>query len=171
MRRAATLAALLLLGCGAGATPIRIGDRAPDAQVVDLATGDTITLANAYAGKVTLVNIWATWCGPCKEEIPALDSLYRALGPEGLHVATISIDSDDGAAVLDWLRPFDVAFDVLHDQSGRIQQTYRTTGVPESFLLDKQGRIMRIVHGAHPWNSVANRRIVANLLSAPEVSQ
>jgi thiol-disulfide isomerase/thioredoxin len=170
MRAPLLFAALALVGCGDAATPVRVGDAAPDARVVDLASGDTVSLRTRYAGQVTLVNIWATWCGPCKEEIPALDSLYRALGPSGLRIATVSIDTDDGPAVLDWLRPFDVAFDVLHDQSGAIQQIYRTTGVPESFLLDKEGRIMRIVHGAHPWNSVANRRIVSTLLNAPEGS-
>src|SRR5690606_1675607 len=84
-RHALSLLGLLALGgCGIDAAPVRVGADAPDARVVDLATGDTLSLTEHYGGQVTLVNIWATWCGPCKEEIPALDSLYRELGPRGL---------------------------------------------------------------------------------------
>ena len=165
-RHALSLLGLLALGgCGIDAAPVRVGADAPDARVVDLATGDTLSLTEHYGGQVTLVNIWATWCGPCKEEIPALDSLYRELGPKGLRIAAISIDTDDGEKVRDWIAPFNVAFDLLHDQTGDIQQIYHTTGVPESFLVDKRGWIMRIVYGAAPWTSTSNRRIVEELLA------
>ncbi|HET9066412.1 MAG TPA: TlpA disulfide reductase family protein [Gemmatimonadales bacterium] len=163
------IVSLLLLGavaCEAAQNPVRVGDIAPDARVLDLATGDTISLTARYGGGVTLVNIWATWCLPCKEEIPALDSLYRALGPQGLRIAAVSIDTRKSSEVRDWIAPFGVGFDVLQDPSGEIQRIYRTTGVPESFLIDKRGRIMRIVYAAAPWASVANRRIIEALLAA-----
>ncbi|MEO8478487.1 MAG: TlpA disulfide reductase family protein [Gemmatimonadota bacterium] len=164
----ALLAALLLVtaGCGATQTPVRVGDMAPDARVLDLATGDTVSLIDRYQGGVTLVNIWATWCEPCKEEIPALDSLYRALAPQGFRIAAVSIDTRSSSEVRDWIAPFGVGFDLLQDPSGEIQQIFRTTGVPESFLIDNRGRIMRIVYGAAPWTSVANRRIIEELLAA-----
>lgn len=163
------LLAVLLLGaasCDAAQNPVRVGDLAPDARVLNLATGDTISLTDRYGGSVTLVNIWATWCGPCKEEIPALDSLYRALAPQGLRIAAVSIDTRKSSEVRDWIAPFGVGFDILQDPSGEIQRIYRTTGVPESFLIDKRGRIMRIVYAAAPWASVANRRIIEELLAA-----
>lgn len=169
------LVALLLLGavgCEAAQNAVRVGDLAPDARVLDLATGDTISLTDRYGGGVTLVNIWATWCGPCKEEIPALDSLYRALAPQGLRIAAVSIDTRKSSEVRDWIAPFGVGFDVLQDPSGEIERIYRTTGVPESFLIDKRGRILRIVYGSAPWTSVANRRIIEQLLTAtPETSE
>jgi len=168
----ASLLVLGLLACNAAQSPVRVGDMAPDARVLDLATGDTISLTDRYRGSVTLVNIWATWCEPCKEEIPALDSLYRALAPQGFRIAAVSIDTRKSNEVRDWIAPFDVDFDVLQDPSGEIQRIYRTTGVPESFLIDKRGRIMRIVYAAAPWASVANQRIIAELLARnPETDE
>lgn len=156
---------LALAACGTPA-PIRIGSDAPDFTAVDLASGEEISFHGEYAGDVTLVNVWATWCEPCKEEIPALDSMYRRLAPRGFRIAAVSVDTDDSAHVRDFIEDFGVAFDVLHDQSGRIQQRFQTTGVPESFLIGRDGRIMRIVYGAHPWASAANQRIVEELLAA-----
>jgi peroxiredoxin len=166
--RHACLAALLLVvgGCGTPA-PIRIGSEAPDFEAVDIASGDTISFREEYGGDVTLVNVWATWCDPCKEEIPALDSMYRQLAPRGFRIAAVSVDTDDSSRVREFIEHYNVAFDVLHDQRGRIQQVFQTTGVPESFLIDRSGRILRIVYGAHPWTSGANRRIVEELLAAP----
>lgn len=163
--RMAVLLILLAAGCNTPA-PIRIGSEAPDFRAVDIARGEEISFRTEYAGEVTLVNVWATWCEPCKEEIPALDSLYRELAPQGFRIAAVSVDTDDSTRVREFIDDFDVAFDVLHDRSGRIQQLYRTTGVPESFLVDRNGRILRIVYGAHPWASPANQRIIRELLAA-----
>lgn len=162
---AVALALGTLVACTA-IQPIGIGSDAPDFTVVDLATGDSVSLREHYAGEVTLVNIWATWCGPCEEEIPALDSLMRSLGPAGLRIAAVSVDIADSSAVSEWIAKYNVTFDVLHDQSGSIQQIYRTTGVPESYLVGKDGKLARIVYGAHPWASVANHRIIEQLLAA-----
>jgi peroxiredoxin len=160
---------LLLLVAAACTTPppIRIGSEAPDFTAVSLATGDSITFREQYAGGVTLVNIWATWCEPCKEEIPALDSIYRALAPRGFRIVAVSVDEGSTERVRDFIDDYDVAFDVWHDRERRIEQLYQTRGVPESFLVDREGKILRIVYGAHPWASGANRRIIEELLGAP----
>jgi cytochrome c biogenesis protein CcmG/thiol:disulfide interchange protein DsbE len=168
VRPVTALAASLLLGAAGCTQPIQIGSRAPDFDAVDLATGHTVTLGKDYLGKVTLVNIWATWCEPCREEIPALDSLNRALSDKGFRVVAVSIDAGEPSEVKEFMQQFDVSFDVLHDRDGRIQKVYHTRGVPESFLIDRDGRIRRIVYGAHPWASVANRRIVTALLGSEE---
>lgn len=162
MRRTLLLASLLIAGCKA---PLGVGSEAPDFTAVSLATGQPVSFLEEYRGDVTLVNIWATWCGPCKEEIPALDTLYRALKERGFRIAAVSIDTEDSVAVRQFLDQFGVAFDVLHDQSRAIEQIYQTTGVPESFLIDRDGRIVRIVYGDHPWASPSNRRIIEELLS------
>lgn len=164
MRRSLPLLLLLTVaGCNTP-VPLQIGGDAPDFTAVDLATGKPVDFRTAYDGSVTLVNIWATWCGPCKEEIPALDSLYRDLAPQGFRLAAVSIDTDDSTQVRRFLDQFGVTFDVLHDRDGAIQQIYQTTGVPESFLVDRNGKIMRIVYGAARWTSASNRRIVEQLL-------
>lgn len=161
MRHVSLLASVLLIGCKA---PIGIGSEAPDFTAVSLASGQPVSFMEEYRGDVTLVNIWATWCGPCKEEIPALDTLYRALKDRGFRIAAVSIDTQDSTGVRSFLDEFGVAFDVLHDQTRSIERIYQTTGVPESFLIDRDGKIVRIVHGDHPWASPSNRRIIEELL-------
>jgi cytochrome c biogenesis protein CcmG, thiol:disulfide interchange protein DsbE len=154
----------VLAGCVA---PVEVGSVAPDFTATNLASNEAVSFTEAYAGQVTLVNIWATWCEPCKEEIPALQELYETMGPRGLKIAAVSIDQAGPEVVREFMAGFGVTFDVLHDPAGAIQQTYRTTGVPESFLVARDGRIMRIVYGDHPWASDAKRRIIEQLLDAP----
>ena len=145
--------------------PIEVGATAPDFTATDLSTGATRSLHADYRGSVTLINVWATWCEPCKREIPALDSLYRVLGPKGLRIAAVSIDRGDPAPVKAFMDGFGVTFDVLHDPEGTIQQIYQGTGVPESFLVDRDGQIVRIVYADHPWASPTNQRIIGELLA------
>lgn len=163
----AALAVLVVVLIRRAPVPIEVGRIAPDFTAIDLHTGTTKSLHAEYRGSVTLVNVWATWCEPCKKEIPALDSLYRALGPRGLRIAAVSIDRGDSVPVRKFMDDFGVTFDVLHDPEGLIQQIYQTSGVPESFLLDRDGRIVRIVYADHPWASASNQRIIGELLARP----
>jgi peroxiredoxin len=143
-----------------------VGAVAPDFRVLDLATNDTVSLRERYRGKVTLVNIWATWCVPCKVEMPAMQKLYDGLSGKGLRIAAVSIDEADPTDVRNFAKDLGLTFDVLQDRSTAIQQAYQTTGVPESFLLDKDGVIVKRVIGAHDWNSSVNRALVEQLLAA-----
>jgi len=143
---------------------VEVGKRAPDFRALDMASGDSVSFTERYDGAVTLVNIWATWCIPCRVEMPAMEELYRKLQPHGLRIAAVSVDEGDLEAVRAFAKDVGVTFDILHDKSGRIEQIYQITGVPESFLIDREGVIVRKVIGEHPWNSPANQRIVAQLL-------
>ena len=149
-------------------TPYRIAvnNRAPDFSAIDIRTGKRVSLNGDYRGSVTLVNVWATWCGPCRQEMPAMDSLFRALGPRGFRIAAVSIDSDSVGIVKKFVDDFHLSFDVLHDQKGTIEGIYQTTGYPESFLVDRSGQIIRIAIGAAPWNSAENHRLIEDLLAA-----
>jgi peroxiredoxin len=164
---------VILLAAGAyalvsSAPPrIEVGVRAPDYVATDLATGKPVSILSLHPGDVTLVNIWATWCEPCKDEIPAMDSLYRDLGPRGFHIVAVSIDQGSPETVKSFAQQYHMSFDVLQDRSTEIQSTYQTTGVPESFLVNKQGRIVRIIRRGHPWNSPASRAIISELLANP----
>jgi cytochrome c biogenesis protein CcmG/thiol:disulfide interchange protein DsbE len=144
--------------------PVEVGATAPDFHAVDLATGDSVTLQQRYRGKVTLVNIWATWCEPCKIEMPAMEQVYRALAPRGFAVAAVSIDEGSPDEVRAFGQELGLSFDLLQDRSTRIQRIYQTTGVPESFLLNRQGVIVKRIIGAHDWNSPANRALLERLL-------
>ena len=154
----------LLVWYGPEVQPVTVGAKAPDFRVVDLATGDSVGLRQAYRGHVTLVNIWATWCGPCRQEMPAMQQLYDSLAPRGFRIAAVSIDQEGPQVVREFARDLGLSFDILHDQTGGIQQAYQTTGVPESFLLDSNGVIMKRVIGAHDWVSPVNRALIRRLL-------
>ncbi len=143
---------------------IDVGMRAPDFVATDLTTGKPVSFDADYRGDVTLVNVWATYCIPCREEIPAMDSLYQSLRSRGFRIAAVSIDELPPAQVKAFADQFHISFDVLQDSTGRIEQMYRTTGVPESFLVDRGGRIVRIVQHATAWNTPEVRRIVSDLL-------
>ena len=146
---------------------VEVGARAPEFNVTSIATGDSVSLREAYAGKVTLVNIWATWCIPCREEMPSMEKLYTDLAPRGFAIAAVSIDEAPAEDVRAFAEELGLTFDILHDRSTRIQQAYQTTGVPESFLLNREGVIVKRVIGAHDWSSPANRALVERLLEEP----
>jgi peroxiredoxin len=161
--------AAIMTKVGSEVARVEVGATAPDFRAMDLATGDSVSLHQHYDGKVTLVNIWATWCVPCKVEMPAMEQLYNSLAPQGFAIAAVSIDEGSPDDVRKFGQELDLSFDLLQDRSQRIQQLYQTTGVPESFLLDRQGTIVKRVIGAHDWNSPANRALVQRLLEeAPE---
>jgi peroxiredoxin len=162
------------LALGAGALTwvapgggVEINRRAPDFKVLDLATRDTVSLSD-YRGSVTLVNIWATWCLPCRDEMPSMQALYDSLAGRGFRIAAISIDEGSPEDVVAFARKLGLSFDILHDRSGAVERLYQTTGVPESFLLDRRGILVKRVIGAHDWRSPANRGTVERLLAQPE---
>jgi cytochrome c biogenesis protein CcmG, thiol:disulfide interchange protein DsbE len=177
MTRQWVFAGLIVAGVAAGAAimtrvgsevaRVEVGATAPDFRAVDLATGDSVSLVRRYRGKVTLVNIWATWCVPCRVEMPAMERLYTSLAPRGFAIAAVSIDEGSHDDVRAFGRELGLSFDLLQDRSSRVQQIYQTTGVPESFLLDRRGVIVKRIIGAHDWNSPANRGLVERLLDEP----
>lgn len=167
MNRQWLLVGMLALGLGLGAWALtryappaegpQFGQRAPDYRVPMLATGDTVGVRSHYAGHVTLVNIWATWCGPCRKEMPSMERLYHDYRDRGFRIAAVSVDEGDDAAVRAFGQELGLSFDLLHDRSGRIQQVYQTVGVPQSWLLDQDGRIVYGGIGGEPWDSPEHR--------------
>lgn len=158
------LGAFALVKFGPKLEGVDVGKKAPDYVAHHLGTGDSVSLHKAAEGQVTLVNIWATWCVPCRAEMPAMEQLYKDLGPKGLRIIAISIDEGSPKDVQEFVKELGLTFDILQDRSGDIQRVFQTTGVPESFLLDKDGVIVKKVIGEHPWSSPSNQRIVADLL-------
>jgi cytochrome c biogenesis protein CcmG/thiol:disulfide interchange protein DsbE len=166
---------VLILGIGAAALTrfgaavdrVSVGKRAPDFRAIDLASGDTVSLQGRYRGYVTLLNIWATWCAPCRVEMPGMERVYQALAPEGFRIAAVSIDEGNPEDVRDFGRELGLSFDLLHDRATRVTQVYQTTGVPESFLLDRNGIIVKRIIGPHDWNSPVNRALIERLLEQP----
>lgn len=158
------LGAWALSRFGGPAERVAVGERAPDFRVLDLATGDSVDLREHYKGKVTLVNIWATWCIPCRQEMPSMQQAWVQLKDHGFAIAAVSVDEGSSEPVTQFAQELGLTFDILHDRSGRIQQTYQTAGVPESFLLDGDGVIIKRVIGAHDWSSPANIALIERSL-------
>jgi len=143
---------------------VEVGARAPDFRAIDLATGDSVAFRQRYRGAVTLVNIWATWCLPCRVEMPAMERVYNELAPRGFKIAAVSIDEGSPDDVRAFGQDLNLSFDLLQDRSTAVQQIFQTTGVPESFLINKDGIIVKRIIGAHDWNSAVNRSLVERLL-------
>lgn len=163
--------AALLVKFGPEQSGVAIGQKAPDFRLVNVATGDSVSLREMAKDQVTLVNIWATWCIPCKEEMPAMQKAYADLEGRGFRILAVSIDDGDGTIVKEFTSALGITFAVLQDRSGAIQQKYETTGVPESFLLDRDGRIVKRVIGAHDWSSPANRSLIERYLGGEAPQQ
>lgn len=172
---AALVVIALLIGAGwlvrGRFLPVDVGSQAPDFTAYQL-DGTPLSLGE-LDGEVVLLNIWATWCPPCREEMPSMQRLYEELGPHGLRVVAVSIDAAPGEVDSGGRRGGDIAgfaqnmgltFDIWHDPSGRIQQTYRTLGVPESFIIDRDGAIVKKVLGATEWDSGPNVDLIRRLL-------
>jgi len=148
--------------------PVSVGSKAPEfhATTVD-STPRTQSLAD-YKGQVVLLNIWGTFCVPCRAEMPAIEKLHQALGAQGLKVVAISMD-DPGfeQQIRDFAKQYSLTFQILYDPSGKIVNDYQTTGVPETFVIARDGVIRKKVIGASDWNSTTNRALIAQLLAEP----
>jgi len=142
-----------------------IGSAAPSFEAMDLRANKPVTLAD-YRGKVLLLNVWATWCPPCIHEMPSMERLHQQFKGTGFLVLGISIDEDPPEKVLTFANDLGVTFEILHDRSGAIQGIYQTTGVPESFIIDRNGTIVKKVIGAAEWDNPVNAGLIRRLLDA-----
>lgn len=151
--------------------PIDVGSPAPEFKATDL-QGRPRSLEDVR-GQVVLLNIWATWCGPCRAEMPSLQRLHQQLAPEGLRVVAVSVDAAAGARdasgnlggdVAVFGRQFGLTFALWQDPSGDIGRIYRTTGIPESFLIGRDGTIRKKVIGATEWDDGPNVELIRRLL-------
>jgi peroxiredoxin len=125
------------------------GFPAPNFTLPDL-DGKMVSLGD-YKGKVVLLNIWATWCAPCVEEMPSMEKLYQELKDEGFEILAVSIDVSGAKAVIPFMEKHKLSFTALTDTEGTIKSLYQTTGVPESFIIDREGIIVEKVIGPRDW--------------------
>jgi len=155
--------------------PVITGAPAPEFTVTTLA-GDTVSLSD-YAGKVVLVNLWATWCAPCIQEMPSMQRLYDTVradeGGQDFEILAVSIDArigerdasgNLGGDLRAFAERYGLTFPILHDPTGDIRLTYQATGMPESFLVGRDGVIWKKHAGAEVWDSPDNLGLVRRLL-------
>jgi peroxiredoxin len=139
---------IMICGCGQGADRFRapaVGDPAPPTYGAPTLAGDTLLLAQ-LRGSVVMLNVWATWCAPCREEMPGLQALHERYDERGLHVVAVSVDARGSeSTIATFIREHGITFTVLHDVAEDVSRQFRTAGVPETFLIDSRGVI------AHRW--------------------
>lgn len=152
--------------------PVAVGSEAPpfSAATID-GTKRTKTLAD-YKGKIVLVNVWATWCEPCRDEMPSMEKLHREFGPQGLAIVAVSVD-DPGTEeqIRAFAKEYGLTFEILHDPSKDIARRYQVTGYPESFIIGREGTIRRKVFAAADWSTDANRALIRELLGSTTASR
>ncbi len=144
--------------------PVDIGTTAPDFRAKVLGENRYRTMGD-YKGKVVLLNVWATWCPPCRAELPSLERLYQAYGDSGLKLVAVSIDDYVGEdSIRAFAKNFGLTFEILHDSTHAIESIYQTSGYPETFVIGPEGTIRKKWIGPDDWSSQGNRALIAQLL-------
>jgi peroxiredoxin len=145
--------------------PLYGGMPAPDFELPDL-EGRSVSLGE-QRGNVVFINLWATWCAPCRTEAPALERLYRELGGQGFEILAISIDdAEDQESVEAFRDEFQLTFPILLDPERRAYAAYQATGVPETYVVDAEGRLSEWFIGPRSWDEPRFARAVERLLAS-----
>ena len=149
MRIRNTLAALALMAVAATslASSGMTGQPAPDFALKS-STGENLRLSE-YRGDVVMINFWATWCGPCRQEMPLLDELYSRYQRVGFNLLGVNIDDDSGRA-MDMIRELGVSFPVLFDSRKEVSKLYEVDAMPVTVLVDREGNVRHVHQGYKP---------------------
>ncbi|MFQ5330407.1 MAG: TlpA disulfide reductase family protein [Thermodesulfobacteriota bacterium] len=117
-----------------------------------------------FKGKVILLNFWATWCAPCRDELPAMEALWRRFEGKGFTIVAVAGDRGKMHRVGEFCKMNDVTFTVFLDPTGKVRKEYEVSALPTSYLIGRDGKIVGKIMGAREWDSSEAVRLVANLL-------
>ncbi len=155
----------------AGISKSNQGATAADFLLRDV-NGNTVSLSG-HRGNLVFLNFWATWCGPCRQEMPSMERLYQELGGQGLAMLAVN-QKESGAQVANFMRSHQLSFAALLDSDGRVSSAYRVWGLPATYLIDGGGRIIGMQSGAKDWASrnmlAAFKSLLKNSASAAGVT-
>jgi peroxiredoxin len=141
----------------------RVGFRAPVFSIPTL-NGNTLDLSN-YRGKVIMINFWATWCGPCRIEMPSMEDLYSKYGGKDFEILAVN-GGEDRNLVQPFIKNLNLSFPILLDQQFEIHNQYQVTAIPSTFLVDKSGVITHRFFGFMDWTNDHSREIITKLIKA-----
>ena len=171
--RGATLAGLAALAlalrpapAAAASTPLALEPARAPAFKIRAVTGETLTLEKLVAGGPLVLDFWATWCRPCLDELPELESLYQKHRARGLTIVGISVDGPRNQAKV---RPFasklGLGFPIAVDEDGRMQQLYRVRAMPTTVVIDSAGMIVSLRQGYRPGETRELEAVIEKLLA------
>ncbi len=123
------------------------GQMAPDFALKS-STGENLRLSE-YRGNVVMINFWATWCGPCRQEMPLLDELYARYARVGFSLLGVNID-DDSRRAMQMIKELGVTFPVLFDSRKEVSRLYAVEAMPVTILVDREGNVRHVHHGYKP---------------------
>ncbi|MCE3223906.1 MAG: resA [Nitrospira sp.] len=147
--------------------PLVVGKVAPDFQLPDL--NDKQLRLSDYRGKVVFLNFWATWCKPCREEMPSMEVLYKNFEKDGLVILAVSIDRvTTKKEIPPFVKGLNLTFPVLVDSWGQTDKRYKLMGVPETYIIDQQGVLREKVIGPRDWTRLDNLKVLTQLLKSGE---
>jgi thiol-disulfide isomerase/thioredoxin len=171
------IASVLILRSDVGAPPAVRGASAPafalsELRMTDSEASSTIELSS-HLGRVVLINFWATWCEPCEREMPAMERLYQALAGEQFELIAVAID-DNEDDVRAFQNRYQLTFPIVLDPTQVVYGEYQTMGVPESLLVDREGRIVERYVGPREWDAIRYlnriRELIGGSRTVPESS-
>ena len=157
---------VIVQGRGSKAAPeIRpeVGYLAPDFTLPSL-DGQTVRLSDFRGKKAIFLNFWATWCAPCRLEMPTMDKAYQEYKSRGLEILAVSLDAGSNSVVKNFMQELKLDFPVLSDPDMEVLRLYRMVGIPASFLIDKQGIVRHREVGYRDWTDPESRRQLEAIL-------
>jgi peroxiredoxin len=130
------------LACAAAAATLQVGAPAPAFQL-NSSAGKPVALSE-FKGQIVLLNFWASWCGPCRQEMPILEQLNRQYHAKGVALLGVNVEPDSAAAT-NWLKATPVTFPILFDTDSKVSQLYSVQGMPNTVIVDRKG-VVRYIH-------------------------
>nr|WP_256502643.1 TlpA disulfide reductase family protein [Desulfuromonas sp. KJ2020] len=140
-----------------------VGSIAPDFTLKNL-KGEPVSLAQ-FRGKVVFLNFWASWCPPCREEMPSMERLNEVFGSSDFVMLAVNVEDDGPRSVPEWLKENPYTFPILFDPQGQEKMRYGVTAIPETFLIDKKGVVVDRFLGAYDWSSVYTLKEILSLIN------
>jgi len=137
------------------------GNLAPDFSLYDV-EGKGIKLSD-FQGKVVMLNFWATWCGPCKAEVPSMEALYQDYKDKGFVILAVNV-GDSKNKVEKFVAENSLTFPILLDWSKNVSRQFQVNGLPTTFIIDKNGIITEVVIGTRNWEEDCNSKLISDLL-------
>ena len=153
---------LFITACGQGPKVAEVGKPAPDFSLVDRG-GKTWTLSE-LKGQVVFINFWATWCPPCREEMPSMQRLYTMLPKDKFKMLAI-LNKDVPTLADTFAAKLGLTMPILDDQKNKVGPKYGLTGLPETFIVDKQGVLREKFIGSARWDSPVYRQLMMKYIN------